>query len=401
MSYRPISILPSLCKILEMAVRDALMDWLTLQRIIPDSQFGFQPGKSVTMALACAQNDWVESKANGDTIGDIAFDFSSAFDTISPTKLMAKLESAGITGIPLNWFHSYMTGRTQKVLWNDLISEPLPITHGVPQGSILGPILFLVMVADMQKSVIGDDPSTTMTSYADDSTFHVRAKNINSLKVKLQSLSSHMISYCQTAGLVLNSDKTQLLVSPKQKCQINVGSCLISASTEINLLGVDFDSNFSTVPYLHKLARSASTRAALIHRLSFSMPPHLLTMFANGLLMGKILSASPVTIPVRLNSDDRSCIVVTEEINRSIKSTARTITRTKLSDKVRSEDVLKKANLKCLNECVASITVVTVWKAKQSMNPLGQRLFKKKLAIGTLGLKHLNRYVLQCLAIQI
>ena len=230
----------------------------------------------------------------------------------------------------------------------------------------------------MQKSVICDDPSTTMTSYADDSTFHVLAKNINSLKFKLESLSSRMISYCQTTGLVLNSDKTQLLVSPKQKCQINVGSCLISASTEINLLGVDFDSNFSTAPYLHKLARSANTRAALIHRLSFSMPPHLLTMFANGLLMGKILSASPVTIPVRLNSDDRSCIVVTEEINRSIKSTARTITRTKLSDKVRSEDVLKKANLKCLNECVASITAVTVWKAKQSMNPLGKRLFKER-----------------------
>ena len=151
MSYRPISILPSLSKILEVAVRDALMDWLTLQRIIPDSQFGFQPGKSVTMALACAQNDWVESKANGDTIGIMAFDFSSAFDTISPTKLIAKLESAGITGIPLNWFHSYMTGRAQKVLWNDVISEPLSITHGVPQGSILGPILFLVMVAYMQK----------------------------------------------------------------------------------------------------------------------------------------------------------------------------------------------------------------------------------------------------------
>ena len=187
-----------------------------------------------------------------------------------------------------------------------------------------------------------------------------------------------MIVYCQNAGLVLNDEKTQLLVSPKQNFQINVGSCLISAAPEINILGVDFDSNFSTTPYLHKLARAAKTRAALIHRLSFSMPPHLLATFANGLLMGKILAACPITIPIRLNSDDKSCIGVTEDINKSIKAAARTITKTKLSDKIRSENVLRKANLKCLNESVASIMTVSVWRSKQSTNPLGQRLFQEQ-----------------------
>ena len=94
--------------------------------------------------------------------------------------------------------------------------------------------------------------------------------------------------------------------------------------------------------------------------------------------MGKILAACPLTIPVRLNHDDRSSITITEEINKSIKATARTITKTKLSDKIRSEDVLQKANLKCLNEAVASITTITVWKAKQSMNPLGHCPFQER-----------------------
>jgi hypothetical protein len=132
-------------------------------------------------------------------------------------------------------------------------------------------------------------------------------------------------------------------VSPKQKFLIKVGSSHISATLEINLLGVDFDSNFSTTPFLHKLARASKTRAALIYRLSYSMPPHLLATFANGLLMGKILAACPVTIPIRLNSDDKSCLVVTEEINKAIKVTAPTITKTKLLDRIRSEDVLHKA----------------------------------------------------------
>ena len=95
--------------------------------------------------------------------------------------------------------------------------------------------------------------------------------------------------------------------------------------------------------------------------------------------MGKILSACPVKIPIRLNMDDNTCISITEEINKAIKATARSITRTKLSDKVRSEDTLHKAGLKCLNEAVASIVAVTVWKSKQSMNMLGQCLFKERL----------------------
>ena len=80
------------------------------QEIIPDSKFGFLPRLSVSMALACAQTDWFEAKSRGDTLGVIAFDLSAAFDTISPAKLLSKLESGGVTGLPLLWFQSYMNG---------------------------------------------------------------------------------------------------------------------------------------------------------------------------------------------------------------------------------------------------------------------------------------------------
>ena len=148
----------------------------------------------------------------------------------------------------------------------------------------------------------------------------------------------------------------------------------------LKLLGVEFDSNFATTPSLKKLATAANTRASMIYRLSFSIPPHLLTTLANGLIMGKILAASPVNIPTRLNIDDHyhNYIGVTEEINKAIKATARTITKSSLSDKIRSEVLLQKAGLKCLNEAVASITAVTVWKSKTFMDPLGQRLFQEK-----------------------
>jgi len=162
-----------------------------------------------------------------------------------------------------------------------------------------------------------------------------------------------------------------------------VGSSLIPSSPVLKLLGVEFDRNFTTTPSLKKLATAANTRASMMYRLSFSMPPHLLTNFANGLLMGKIMAFSPVNIPTRLNMEDRyqNYIGVTEDINKAIKATARTITKTKLSDKVCSEVVLRKSGLKCLNEAVASTTAVTVWKAKKAMDPLGQRIFRDKSSL--------------------
>ena len=110
------------------------------------------------------------------------------------------------------------------------------------------------------------------------------------------------------------------------------------------------------------------------------MPPHVLSILANGLLMGNVLAACPVTMSVKISGRDDfvSNVTVMEDINKAIKSNARTITRTKLSEKIPSEIVLQKAKLKCLNESVASIMATTVWKSKQSMNLLGQCLFKDR-----------------------
>ena len=175
----------------------------------------------MTMALTCAQTDWMKAKSKGECVGVLAFDLSAAFDTISCPTLLAKLESSGISGVPLKWFRSDMEGRSQKVLWNDKMSQARPVTHGVPQGSILGPTLFLVMVADMPKYVIGNTPNAKMFSYSDDSTVYVHSKNVCLLKNTLEILSNRMIAYCKSAGLILNNEKTQFLVSPKQSCDQN------------------------------------------------------------------------------------------------------------------------------------------------------------------------------------
>ena len=148
------------------------------------------------MGLICAQTDWVSAKSKGNFVGIMAFDFSAAFDTVNCDKLLQKLELAGVVGRPLEWIKSYMSGRSQSVMWKDTMSKSCNLTHGVPQGSILGPLLFLVMVSDLPSCVIGDMTNAKMMSYADDCNIYVHAKSLKALQSKLEILSERIISYC-------------------------------------------------------------------------------------------------------------------------------------------------------------------------------------------------------------
>ena len=284
-----------------------------------------------------------------------------------------------------------MSGRSQSVLWNGTKSNSLPLSHGVAQGSILGPLLFLVMVADLPGYVTEGTVNAKMCNYCDDSTLYTISKSKETLKSELERMATRMIDYCNRNGLIINSDKTQLLISSKEILKVKVGESVIKSVQEICLLGISFDTNFSTAPYLQKLATDAKSRAAMIYRLSFSVPQNLLRMLANGLVVGKIAAAAPAAIPFRIAFDDKAANLATDKINRSIKSVARTITKTKLSDMINSETILQKCGLRSLNEMVASSAVLMVWKAKKSMNPLGKCLFPPKSSLRPIRSSNLNK----------
>jgi retron-type reverse transcriptase len=108
-SYRPVSILPAMSKIIETMVRDDLEKFLAATHILPRSQHGFRKGRSCSTALGNAHSEWLKAPKKGDVVGIIAMDLSAAFDTIAADKLLPKLERLGIRGLPLSWFTGYMT----------------------------------------------------------------------------------------------------------------------------------------------------------------------------------------------------------------------------------------------------------------------------------------------------
>ena len=150
--------------------------------------------------------------------------------------------------------------------------------------------------------------------------------------------------------------------SPQRIKKIDQDTVL--SSPKISLLGLEYNSNFSTTPYLCQLAREANTRAAVIRRLSFGMPNYPLKPLANGLLMGKILAATPAAVPIKPYLTG-----ILNDIDKSIRSTAKTIPRIKLTNKVKYEILLWKAGLLSLTEAVIISIATTIWKSRKDMKP--------------------------------
>ncbi len=166
-NYRPISLLPFLSKILEKVAAKQLVSHLEKHNLLARFQSGFRRGHSTETAVARITNDILASNDSGKVTALVLLDLSAAFDTIDHEILLARLETeVGIRGTALSWFRSYLTGRTQVVSCNGQVSQSRRVTCGVPQGSVLGPLLFSIYTRPLEQVVKRHSPPCHF--YADD-----------------------------------------------------------------------------------------------------------------------------------------------------------------------------------------------------------------------------------------
>jgi Reverse transcriptase (RNA-dependent DNA polymerase) len=179
-NYRPISVTSLVGKVLEKHVRNKTADFLNQHIVFPDNQHGFRTGRSCTTMLLKTFEDWKQTtldNKSGTHIHAVFLDWSKAFDKVPHERLLSKLEHYRIKGHLLGWFNNFLTGRTQRVVFGGAQSEPTDVPSGVIQGSVLGPFLFNIFVADLSSCI----KNSNLKKYADDCTL---SKEIKSAKDK-------------------------------------------------------------------------------------------------------------------------------------------------------------------------------------------------------------------------
>ena len=264
-NYRPISNLTFLSKILEKIVASQLCDFLTDNSLFEDFQSGFRAHHSTETALVKVTNDLLMASDKGLLSVLVLLDLSAAFDTVDHRILLQRLEhSVGIKGTALCWFKSYLSDRSQFVHVNNEPSACTSVSYGVPQGSVLGPILFTLYMLPLGNII--RKHSVNFHCYADDTQLYLsfRPDETNQLE-KLKACLKDIKSWMTCNFLLLNSDKTEVILLGSKHLRGTWSDEIVSqddftlttGSTQIRNLGVIFDEDLSFNSHIRQISRTA------------------------------------------------------------------------------------------------------------------------------------------------
>ena len=209
-NYRPITVLPIVSKILEKCVYEQVITYLEENSLLCRQQFSFRKNRSTELAATCFIDDIHKCMDRGQYTGAVYIDLSKAFDTISHTSILAKLPRFGINGKAREWFTNYLFRRHQRVDFKNNLSSPQPIFCGVPQGSILGSLLFLLHFNESVKTLL----HSKIIKYDDDTVLYVSHKNITVIEKLLNEDFTRFCSWLEDNELIINlkKGKTELMI---------------------------------------------------------------------------------------------------------------------------------------------------------------------------------------------
>ena len=262
-----------------------------------------------------------------------------------------------------------MKGGRQQVNWAGTLSGFVEVKFGVRQGSILGPLLFLILMADLPGALKLFDE--WLVGYVDDVALWASDKDPEVLREQLTRHAMNFAQFVQDRGLVLNAGKTQLMWSGsgKNTALVTVQGENIKPSNSLELLGVTFDSKLSLEPHLAAVSRAARVRTGMVARLSCHLPcGQYLTQLARGITLGKVGYAIAAVATPRLEGNTCNPSSNSMAIQIAMNDVARSVLGCTRKDHVKIQDLLSRAHIPSFNAVSVRAIAMETWKAHHSVD---------------------------------
>ena len=266
-NYRPISLTCIICKILESIIRDQMLEFFMQNNKISDKQFGFLPGRSCTLQLLYCVHKWINELENDHTVAIFYTDFRKAFDSVSHCKLIRRLEMLGIAGMLLTWVVSFLTERKQRVRVGDMFSDFCDVLSGVPQGSVLGPLLFLGYI----DNIVQHPSNSEMVLFADDAKMFLNVES----NYDIECFQKDIESVCDWAidwSISFNAKKCKILqlgtnaIDHIFEMKDGIARSNIEYVTEEKDLGILIDSKLKFRAHVGTVVSKANQMLGIIKR---------------------------------------------------------------------------------------------------------------------------------------
>lgn len=265
-NYRPISLTSHCCKMMERIIKAWLLQHCRAHNIISSKQHGFLSGRSTLTNLLSCLGEWTAALDDGDYVDVVYLDIAKAFDTVSHKKLLTKLVNAEFPPVLLRWIKSFLANRNQRVKIEDILSESVNVTSGVPQGSVLGPFLFVIFINELPSI----PQHTKIQIYADDTKLYFRFRRNETSQALQQDLTS-VVNWLNEWGLSVAAEKCFVLplslTGKRDTFNFEINDQKIPVIHDsVRDLGVHFSSNIKVSSHISFVRSKANSVTGMIFR---------------------------------------------------------------------------------------------------------------------------------------
>ena len=296
-NYRPVSLTCIICKILESILRDHVTDHMKINKLFSDKQFGFITGRSTTLQLLHVLDIWTQILDEGGSLDAIYCDFMKAFDKVPHKRLIHKISKYGIKGNVLGWINSFLSDRTQLVSVGKSESERSKVTSGIPQGSVLGPLLFVIYINDLPEIV---DNGSFVYLFADDTKVFRQIRTTADNEI-LQKDITNLIRWSDTWLLRFHPDKCVTMTIQNHPItnphEYFMGDIKLSNSQCEKDIGVYIDNNLKFDIHINNAVNKANKILAVTRKTFECMDKEIFCLIFKGLVRPHLEYAAPVWSP--------------------------------------------------------------------------------------------------------